>query len=324
MVKIPFAEPLDDVVYGESVRVSPLIRRVIAHNPSKFTYRGTGTYIVGNGEVVVIDPGPILDTHRTALMAALAGEKVVGIVATHCHADHSPLAQWLKEETGAPTYAFGPHADVVAEDDDAEDDDAENDDGDTVNNDAESNTVREHVDTEFVPDVYVSDGDVFIARDGWSLSGVFTPGHTSNHLCVALDVEQALFTGDHVMGWSTTVISPPDGNMADYFSSLRKVQARSDSILWPTHGNPVHNPEEFLVAYLRHREEREADILAMVRSGVCDITTIVGHLYRDVNKELHKAAGRSVRAHLVKLVAESLVAVEGGGEARRSSRYQAV
>ena len=321
MVKIPFSQPLDNVVYGESVRVSPLIRRVIAHNPSKFTYRGTGTYIVGSGEVVVIDPGPILDTHRTALMAALTGEKVVGIVATHCHADHSPLAQWLKEETGAPTYAFGPHGDVITEDDDAEDDDTDDDDADK---DAESNTVREHVDTEFVPDVYVSDGDTFIARDEWSLSGVFTPGHTSNHLCVALDVEQALFTGDHVMGWSTTVISPPDGNMADYFSSLRKVHARSDTILWPTHGNPVHNPQEFLAAYLEHRVEREADILAMVRSGVRDITTIVNHLYRDVNKELHKAAGRSVRAHLVKLVDESLVAVEGGGEARRTSQYQAV
>ena len=318
MVKIPFATPLDNVAYGESVRVSPLIRRVIARNPSKFTYRGTGTYIVGNGEVVVIDPGPILDAHQTALLSALVGEKVVGIVVTHCHADHSPLAQWLKEETGAPTFAFGPHGEVVAEDDD--DDDTTHDDVD----DAESNKVREHVDTEFIPDVFVNDNDVFITRDEWSLSGVFTPGHTSNHLCVALDAEKALFTGDHVMGWSTTVISPPDGNMADYFASLRKVQSRNDAILWPTHGNPVHNPQEFLVAYLQHREEREADILAMVRSGTSSITAIVDHLYRDVNKELHKAAGRSVRAHLVKLVSESLVAVEGGGEPTRNARFCAL
>ena len=162
---------LDDVVYGRVDRVAPMIRRVIAENPSKFTYRGTGTYIVGEGEVAVIDPGPLLDSHRDALAAAVAGERVTAICVTHCHSDHSPLAAWLAEETGAPTIAFGPHPPPEADD-------------------ADAVKVEEAVDLAFDPDVRVADGELAASGPGWTIAGVHTPGHTSNHTCFAL-AEQA-------------------------------------------------------------------------------------------------------------------------------------
>ncbi len=292
MAEIPFVAALDDVRYGVAERVSPLIRRVIANNPSKYSYRGTGTYIVGHGDVAVIDPGPALDAHRDALAAALDGERVRAILVTHCHSDHSPLAAWLADESGAPTLAFAPHGLV----------DLEADDDSDVK-------VEESIDIAFTPDVRVVDGGVAARGRGWTLRAVHTPGHTSNHLCFALDEEQALFSGDHVMGWSTTVVSPPDGDMRAYMHSLRKVAGRHDAILWPTHGNPVTDPQPFLEAYLAHRIEREAQVLAQVRAGSASINDIVKVLYAGVREELHKPAGRSVLSHLVKLVDDGLVTV---------------
>ncbi len=193
------------------VQVSPLIRRVIAHNPSKYTYLGTGTYIVGRGDVAVIDPGPIIDGHRDALAAALAGETVRTIVVTHCHGDHSPLAAWLHETTGAPTVAFGPHGAVDDEPDEPDPDDVEPDSAADAPDPHDE--PKETLDLAFDPDVRVADGEVAATGPGYTLRAVHTPGHTSNHMCYALDEERALFTGDHVMGWSTTVVSPPDGDM---------------------------------------------------------------------------------------------------------------
>jgi glyoxylase-like metal-dependent hydrolase (beta-lactamase superfamily II) len=294
---IPFVT-LDAPRYGEAVQVSPLVRRVIANNPSKYTYFGTGTYIVGGSEAAVIDPGPDLDEHRAALQAALAHVHVRAILVTHCHSDHSPLAQWLATETGAPTIAFGPH--VLA-----------HDDSDIDPNIEEGVTLEEAIDIAFDPDVRVADGDVAAAGDGWTIRGVFTPGHTANHMCYALEEERSLFTGDHVMGWSTTVVSPPDGDMRAYIDSLRKVMGRHDASLWPTHGAPITEPQPFLHAFLEHRLEREAQVLAAVRSGTATIEAIVKVLYADVREELHKAAGRSVLAHLVKLVDDGAVTVDG-------------
>jgi glyoxylase-like metal-dependent hydrolase (beta-lactamase superfamily II) len=318
VVTIPFVPPLDDVRYGEPEQVSPLIRRVIAENPNKYSYRGTGTYIVGRQDVVVIDPGPALDAHRDALARALQGERVRAILVTHCHSDHSPLAAWLRDETGAPTIAFGPHGAVADDEPDEPDDEPEGPD-------PESDVkVEESIDLAFVPDVVALEGDVVFDVGGMPMRAVHTPGHTSNHLCFSLDAEQALFTGDHVMGWSTTVVSPPDGDMRAYMESLAKVRGRHDRTLWPTHGNPVTDVEPFLEAYFAHRVEREQQVLAQLRMGPATIKEMVAVLYADVREELHKAAGRSVYSHLIKLVDDGLVAIEGDGPVRRTSTYHAV
>ena len=307
-VEIPFVPPLDDVQYGVAEQVSPLIRRVIANNPTKYSYRGTGTYIVGEpgGDVVVIDPGPNLDEHRDALVAALAGQHVRAILVTHCHADHSPLAAWLREETKAPTVAFGPHGAVDLDED--EDTDVK---------------VEEAIDLAFAPDIHAADGDAVAEIGGAPMRAVFTPGHTSNHMCFSFEAERALFTGDHVMGWSTTVVSPPDGDMRAYMDSLAKVAGRHDATLWPTHGNPVTEPQPFLEAYLDHRVDREAQVLARVRAGDAQIVDIVKVLYANVREELHKAAGRSVFSHLVKLIDDGQVHVVGDGPATLKSAYAA-
>ncbi len=297
MSAIPFVS-LDAPRYGEVVQVSPLVRRVTANNPSKYTYHGTGTYIIGHQDVAVIDPGPLLDDHREALAAALEGARVRAILVTHCHSDHSPLAAWLHETTGAPTFAFGPHGTAEA-------------DSDVDAAIEEGITLEETTDMVFVPDVRVGDGEVVAMGDGWTLHAVYTPGHTSNHMCYALDEEHALFTGDHVMGWSTTVVSPPDGDMRDYIESLRKVIGRDDTTLWPTHGAPVTSPKPFLEAFLVHRLGREAQVLGAVRSGLSDIDGMVKVMYADVREELHKAAARSVLSHLIKLVNDGSVTVEG-------------
>ena len=320
MAAIPFVPRIDDAPYATSQQLSPLVRRVIAENPSKFTYRGTGTYIIGTHDVVVIDPGPRLDSHRDALQRALDGCKVVGIVVTHCHADHSPLSQWLKESTGAPTFALGPHADVVFDADDVEEDDEEDEVDDT---DSQSDEPRETIDVDFQPDVTVIDGEVFLTTDEFSLVAVATPGHTSNHLCVALQEEHALFTGDHIMGWSTTVVSPPDGDMSEYMRSLQKVADRGDAILYPTHGGPITEPGPFLSAYADHRREREQQILDQLAGGPKTIRDMVSVMYADVDKKLHKPARRSVWSHLIQLHRQGHVTVIDGDVPRRTSTYAA-
>jgi glyoxylase-like metal-dependent hydrolase (beta-lactamase superfamily II) len=300
----------DSFRYGEAEQLAPLVRRVIADNPSKFTYRGTGTYIVGLRDVVVIDPGPKLDSHRDALAAALAGSSVRAILITHCHADHSPLAAWLAAETGAPTIAFGPHGtdawdigeDPVG-DDPASDEESE----------ASEPVIEESTDTDFVPDEAVATGEEVVSGNGWTMTALHTPGHTSNHMCFALDdgTTRTIFTGDHVMGWSTTVVSPPDGDMSAYLESLRMVAGRNDDVAIPTHGSPIPNPTEFVNDLIEHRLQREAQVLEAVRSGLDTIPAMVEVLYADVRKELHSPARRSVLAHLVKLVDEQVVVLAG-------------
>jgi glyoxylase-like metal-dependent hydrolase (beta-lactamase superfamily II) len=286
-VPIPFNRDFD-VPYGELRRLSPMVSRLLARNPSPFTFRGTGVYFVGDEnarDVAVIDPGPLIPEHLDALKRAVAGKNVTHILVTHTHSDHSPAAQPLKEWTGAKTYAFGPHG-------------AGRDEG--------GPKVEEGGDWMFVPDLAVRDGDV-IAGDGFTFDCIYTPGHTSNHMCYGLREEKALFTGDHVMGWSTTVVAPPDGDMAQYMASLRKLLARDDRILYPTHGGPVDDPKPFLQAYIDHRLEREAQILDCLRKGVDTIPEIVARLYADVDKRLHVPAARSVLAHLIQLEQEGRV-----------------
>lgn len=319
MVTIPFVPRIDDAPYGVAEQMSPLVQRVICRNPGKFSYHGTGTYILGGKQCVVIDPGPRVDSHRDALAAALAGRQVTGIVITHCHGDHSPLAEWLKTETGAPTYAIGPHRtfDGWTEDDD-HDPSEEVDDPQAD----ESEEEKEGLDTDFSPDITVSDGETFLRTGGFSLQAVHTPGHTSNHLCVAMPEERTLFSGDHVMGWSTTIVAPPDGDMAAYFDSLHKVLGRRDSLLRPTHGGPVTEPHAYVRALLAHRIEREQQVIAQIAGGTDTIPAMVKVLYANVDKKLHRPARRSIWSHMLKLHAEGRVRVAGGGEPRLLARYE--
>ena len=325
-----------DFTYGVGAKILPGITRVVAENPSKFTYRGTGTFIIGDTDVAVIDPGPDLDGHRDALDAALTGRTVRAILVTHCHADHSPLAAWLHAESGAPTYAFGPHGAATADwDIGTLPDDFGRPDPDVSVDGPEAALsepkVEESTDVDFVPDVEVRSGDHVFAAGPIDVMAIHTPGHTSNHTCFALTSESAgrvLFTGDHVMGWSTTVVSPPDGDMADYMNSLRMVAGRRDDVAIPTHGSPIPNPGHFVGQLVDHRLERERQVLDAVRRGSSTIPEMVTELYADVRVELHRPAGASVLGHLVKLVADQLVAVDvGRGESvlpRLDSTYCAV
>jgi len=290
---IPYVRELE-VEYGRADQVSPLIRRVIADNPGPFTYLGTGTYIVGRGEVAVIDPGPDLPEHLDAILAATAGERIIAIPITHHHSDHSPLATALKARTGATIYgcplAGPPQADT-----------------------GEVRMEAAH-DLAFAPDVSLCAGGV-IAGPGWTLEAVPTPGHTSNHICYALAEENALFSGDHIMGWSTTVITPPDGDMTDYMESLERIRARGFSTLWPTHGPPVRQVAPFLDAYIAHRRARETQILQALQSGPSRIAELVPQLYADVDARLHPAAARSMLAHMIDLTRRGRIRTEGPPEA---------
>ncbi len=286
---IPFIRTLE-TPYEASVSLSPRIARVLAHNPGPFTFKGTGVYIVGGKDVAVIDPGPMIPEHLDALKRALEGRHVTHILVTHTHTDHSPAAQPLKEWTGAKTYAYGPHGSGKAED---------------------GVRVEEGGDMAFVPDIRVKDGDV-IKGNGFTFECVYTPGHTSNHMCFALREEKALFTGDHIMGWSTTVVTPPDGDMAQYMASVRKLLPRDDEILYPTHGAPITDPKPFLEAYLEHRLDRERQIVSCIAEGASTIPEMVARMYADVDTRLHPAASRSVLAHLIQLENEGRVKVADG------------
>lgn len=286
---IPYVREID-VEYGRCDQVSPLIRRVIAKNPGPFTFTGTGTYIVGHGEVAVIDPGPDQPEHLEAILAALQpGERVSHILVTHHHSDHSPLAGPLKERTGAAIY------------------------GCAIGMRAEESTIRTEAgaDFGFAPDESLCGGGQVLKGPDWTLEAVATPGHTSNHICFALKEENAFFSGDHIMGWSTTVITPPDGDMTDYMESLETVKAGGYDVLWPTHGPPVRDVTAFIDAYIAHRRVREAQVLKAVADGYSKIVEMVPVLYADVDPRLHPAAARSVLGHMIDLTRRGLVQTDG-------------
>jgi glyoxylase-like metal-dependent hydrolase (beta-lactamase superfamily II) len=294
---IPFVREFD-FAYGRLDQPTPLIGRVVAENPGPFTFTGTGTYIVGRdapgAAVAVIDPGPADERHLAALLAAVAGRRVSHVLVTHTHRDHAPLARPFAEATGAAVLAAQPPARTVhASGQDEGDDDA------------------------FAPDVILGGGE-WIEGDGWALEVLATPGHASNHLAFALEEENALFCGDHVMGWSTTVVAPPDGDMSDYMDSLDAVIARGFSALWPTHGPPVTEPAPFLAAYREHRLERERQVTARLAAGDRMAAEMTPVLYAAVDQRLWPAAALSVRAHLDKLVRDGRAVRDGppGPDAR--------
>ena len=284
--------------YGEVIEVSPLIRRLVAHNPSPFTFYGTGTYIIGGGascaieankksKVTIIDPGPAMASHIHDLEKILETVEVSHILVTHNHMDHSPAAHPLKLVTGADIYAF-----------------------DTGNQADIDNHAEEGRDQHFKPDHILQDGDV-IEGDGWTLDVVHTPGHLSNHLCFGLREEQALFTGDHVMGWSTSVVSQPDGDMKDYLASLEKLLHRDDKIYYPTHGAPIESPKPFVKALITHRHAREEQILQAITAGAHNITDMVTAIYSDIPTYLHPAAASSVLSHLIHMIDNGHVTCHG-------------
>jgi len=292
---IPFITSLE-FDYGAARKVTPLIRRVVAGNPSPFTFKGTGTAIIGRGKVAIVDPGPDLADHIEAQLKAVRGETVTHILVTHTHSDHSPATPAIARATGAKVYAFGPHPRPPS-----------------------GMPVEQSGDLGFAPDVRLADGDV-VAGDGWTVEAIHTPGHISNHLCFAVREDKALLTGDHVMGWSTTVVSPPDGNMADYVASLRKLLPRSESVYIPTHGAEIRDPVTFVSACIEHRLNREAQILARLAEGPKTIAEIVAVNYAATPKHLHAAAGRSTLAHLIQMVKDGRVRTEDS-EARLDSLY---
>ncbi len=287
-VRIPFRRDLA-FTYGEIAEVAPGIRRVIARNPSPFTLYGTGTYILGRGNVAVIDPGPADDAHIAALLEGLNGEAITHLLVTHTHMDHSPGCRLLQEHTDAKTYAYGPHGAGKLE---------------------RGVPVEEGGDMDFRPDWKVRHGDV-IHGDGWSVECVYTPGHTSNHICYQLQGERVLFTGDHVMGWSTSIISPPDGDMAAYLSSLELLLERDDRIFRPTHGPCVEDPKPLVSAFIAHRRERESQILDCIGNGVFRIEEMVPLMYTGLPEFMYPAAARSVLAATVYLVENGTLATEG-------------
>lgn len=299
MATIPFDRTLD-FEYGQAAEAAPGVQRIVAHNGGPFTLYGTGTFIVGDSSVAVIDPGPVDGPHLTALLHALGDREVSHILITHTHPDHSPGAAALKAATGAPTLGFGPHAEGKAD---------------------RAQVSGGGADLDFVPDRRLVDGEL-VEGEGWALRAVHTPGHCSNHLCFALESERLLFSGDHVMGWSTTVVAPPDGDMADYVQSLRGLLRRDDARYLPAHGGAIEDPQRFVRACIEHRTARERQILAAIGAGQHTIAEMVAGMYRDVLPILHHAAARSVLAHLTDLHGRGEVRCEDGAAPGLGAHYR--
>ncbi len=281
---------MGDYPTGDCIALEPLVARVLAPNPSPFTFSGTQTHIVGTDDVAVIDPGPDNAEHIDAIMRAIGGRTVSAIVITHTHRDHSPGSRPLAALTGAPIVGCAP---LVVE---------------------MGSRADAAFDRDYAPDCVLADGDS-VAGAGWTLTAVATPGHTSNHLAFALPEAQegagALFSGDHVMGWATTVVMPPDGDMTDFLASLEKLQARTERLYYPAHGEPVEKPQQLLRGLLAHRRQREAQILRTIDDGVATVPEMVERMYAGVDRRLFAAAGGSVLAHLIDLRGRGLVAAEG-------------
>ncbi len=288
-----------DFRYGVVERLTPLVRRVVARNPGPFTFHGTATFLVGNREVAVIDPGPALAEHVDAIVAGLAGESVSHIIATHTHADHSPACRLLQEKTGAPTYGFGPHPAGTA--------------GAADETTGAAAVMESGVDRDFVPDHRLGDGGVLAGLD-WHLRAIHTPGHCSNHLCFALPEENTLFCGDQLMAWSTTVILPPDGSVGDYIASLEALKRRPETIYRPTHGAAIENPRAYIDQIIAHRRRRIEQVFAAVAAGIGDIRALRAQIYQDLDPALHAGAERSILGSLCFLLEEGRVRVATDSE----------
>jgi glyoxylase-like metal-dependent hydrolase (beta-lactamase superfamily II) len=288
---IPFDKSFD--LEPDRVKeIAPRVRAMVANNAGPFTYKGTVSYIIGRGKVAILDPGPADDAHIAALLEAVRGETVTHIFVTHTHRDHSPAVPKVKAATGAKVYAQGPHR--LAR----------------PLHIGETRRLDASADMDFRPDVALADGEV-VSGDGWTVEALTTPGHTANHMAYALKESDLLFSGDHVMAWSTTIVAPPDGAMSDYMASLQKLALRSEPIYLPGHGAPVRDAQRFVQFCIRHRQGREASILHRLGKGSTDIQSLVKAIYIGLDPRLIGAASLSVLAHLEDLVARGLVATDG-------------
>jgi glyoxylase-like metal-dependent hydrolase (beta-lactamase superfamily II) len=296
---IPFDKQFD-LAPGVPEEVVPGVRRLLANNPSPFTFRGTVSYIVGRGSVAIVDPGPLEERHIAALLDAVRGETVTHIFVTHTHRDHSPAAARIKAATGATVLAQGPHRPARPLH-------------------TGENARLEASDIEFKPDRSLADGEI-VEAPGWVIEAVATPGHTPNHMAYALREPRLLFSGDHVMAWSTPVVAPPDGAMRPYMDSLQRVAARDEPIYLPGHGGVVRDAPRFARHYIAHRQGREAAILHRLGKGAADIPTLVRAIYIGLDPRLVHAAGLSVLAHLEYLAERGLVIAEGASAT--AARYR--
>jgi len=288
---IPFDKSLD-LVADTVDEVAPGIRRVMANNPGPFTFKGTLSYIIGKGKVAIVDPGPDDPAHIGALLDAVRNETVTHIFVTHTHRDHSPAVPAIKAHTGATVYAEGSHRAA------------------RPLHIGEHNPLDASADRDFKPDIALRDGTV-VEGDGWRIEAVATPGHTANHMAYALKGSDMLFAGDHVMGWATSIVAPPDGAMSDYMASLDKLSKRGEKIYLPGHGPAIKDAPRFVSYYILHRKAREASILHRLGKAETDIPTIVRAIYIGIDPRLTGAAGLSVLAHLEDLVARGLVETDG-------------
>jgi glyoxylase-like metal-dependent hydrolase (beta-lactamase superfamily II) len=290
----------DDIVFDRSFDLAPGavdepmpgIRRIVANNPGPFTFKGTVSYILGRGKVAIIDPGPDDPTHVAALLEAVRGETVTHVFVTHTHRDHSPAVPAIKAATGAEVLAEGPHRPA------------------RPLHVGETGRLEASNDVDFRPDRRLADAEV-VAGAGWTVEAVTTPGHTANHMAFALREQDVLFSGDHVMAWSTSIVAPPDGAMTDYMASLEKLARRPERTYFPGHGGAVREAPAFVQGYVRHRRDREASILHRLAKGAADIPTLVRAIYIGIDPRLVTAAGLSVLAHLEDLVARDKVITEG-------------
>jgi len=280
-----------DLVPGRPAEVAPNVRALVANNPGPFTFKGTVSYIIGHGKVAILDPGPDDPAHIAALLDAVRGETVTDIFVTHTHRDHSPAVPAIKATTGATVYAEGPHRPA------------------RPLHIGEANPLDASADLGFRPDIALADGDV-VTGNGWTIEAIATPGHTANHMAYAFREGDLIFSGDHVMAWSTSIVAPPDGAMSDYMASLEKLARRSEPVYLPGHGGPVRDAPRFVQSYIAHRQGREASILRRLGKGAADIPTLVRAIYIGIDPRMAGAAGLSVLAHLEDLVARGVVTTE--------------
>jgi glyoxylase-like metal-dependent hydrolase (beta-lactamase superfamily II) len=288
---IPFNKALG-LEPGKVEEVAPGVRRLLCDNPSPFTFKGTMSYIVGRGHVAIIDPGPDDETHIAALLDAVRNETVTHVLITHTHRDHSPGIARVKAATGAIAFAEGPHRAA------------------RPLHVGEAPRLDASNDTDFAPDQKLADGEVVSGR-GFTLEAIATPGHTANHMAYALREQNLIFSGDHVMGWSTSIVAPPDGSMSDYMGSLDKLARRDERIYLPGHGDLIRGAPQFVQSYIRHRQGREASILHRLSKGAADIPTLVRAIYIGLDPRLARAAALSVLAHLEDLVARGVITTDG-------------